>query len=148
MTRTSRGYVRLRSKNPADAPLTVFSHYQSRQDLTDMIDGIRLTRERLVRQPAWQQFHPRELSPGPGVVSDRDFEAFLRKASSTSYHPSGTCRMGTDADAVVDSEGRLNRAPAGRWTISGAGDGNRTRMASLEGWSSTIELRPHQPPNA
>ena len=31
---------------------------------------------------------------------------------------------------------------------SGAGDGNRTRMASLEGWSSTIELRPHQPPNA
>lgn len=104
----SRGYVRLRSKNPSDAPLTVFNHYESHQDLTHMIDGIRLTRERLVRQPAWQQFHPRELSPGPGVVSDRDLEAFLRKATGTSYHPSGSCRMGTDADAVVDSEGRLN----------------------------------------
>jgi choline dehydrogenase len=73
-----------------------------------MIDGVRLARERLVRQPAWQKFRAKELSPGPGVVSDRDIEAFLRKATSSSYHPSGTCRMGVDADAVASSEGKVN----------------------------------------
>lgn len=104
----SRGFVKLRTKNPADAPLTVFNHYESRQDLKDMIDGIRLVRQRLIRQPAWQKFRPVELSPGLDVTSDGDVEAFVRKVTGTSYHPSGTCRMGVDADAVVDSEGKVN----------------------------------------
>ncbi|WP_030621554.1 choline dehydrogenase [Streptomyces fulvoviolaceus] len=107
----SRGYVKLRSKDPAHAPLTVFRHYESRQDLKDMIDGIRLVRERLVRQPAWRKFRPQELSPGPDTKTDSDLEAFVRKATGTSYHPSGTCRMGVDPDAVVDGEGRVNAVP-------------------------------------
>ncbi|MFF8021735.1 choline dehydrogenase [Streptomyces sp. NPDC007896] len=107
----SRGYVKLCSKNPADAPLTVFNHYESPTDLKDMIDGVRLVRERLVRQPAWRKFAPVELNPGPEATSDRDIEAFVRRATGTSYHPSGTCRMGVDADAVVDGEGRVNAVP-------------------------------------
>lgn len=104
----SRGYVKLLTRNPADAPLTVFNHYESRQDLQDMIDGVRLMRDRVIGQSAMQRFRPRHLNPGPEVTGDRDLETWIRGATGTSYHPSGTCRMGTDSDAVVDSEGRMN----------------------------------------
>ncbi|MDQ8708098.1 choline dehydrogenase [Streptomyces sp. LHD-70] len=104
----SRGTVTLRSPNPADAPVAVFNHYESRQDMQDMIDGIRLMRDRVVRQPAIAQFNPQQLNPGPDMDSDRDIEAFVRKSTASSYHPSGSCRMGSDPDAVVDSEGRAN----------------------------------------
>lgn len=103
----SRGFVRLRSANPADAPSIVFNHMQSRQDMQDMIDGIRLTRT-LVAQSAWDKYRREELTPGPDVTSDSEIEAFVRQATGTSYHPSTTCRMGVDADAVVDSDARVN----------------------------------------
>jgi choline dehydrogenase len=103
----SRGAVTLRSADPSDHPSVVFNHLQARQDMKDLIDGIRLARTRLVRQPAWEKFRGEELSPGPDVVSDKELEAFIRRNASTSYHPAGTCRMGVDANAVVDSEGRM-----------------------------------------
>lgn len=103
----SRGRVRLRSANPADAPSIVFNHMESRQDIKDMIDGIRLTRT-LVGQPALDKYRREELAPGPEVTSDSAIEAFVRRATGTSYHPSSTCRMGVDPDAVVDGEGRVN----------------------------------------
>jgi len=104
----SRGSVRLRSTDPGDAPVTVFRHYDHPQDLRDMIDGIRLIRDVLVRQPALARFAPAMITPGPDITSDSEVEAFVRKSTGTSYHPSGTCRMGADADAVVDPEGRMN----------------------------------------
>ncbi len=103
----SRGSVRLGSADPADAPSIVFNHMQSRQDMQDMIDGIRLTRT-LVSQSALAKYRRAELTPGPDVTSDSEIEAFVRHATGTSYHPSTTCRMGVDADAVVDSDARVN----------------------------------------
>jgi choline dehydrogenase len=103
----SRGTVTLRSANPADHPLTVFNHLESRQDLQDIIDGVRLVRERLLRQPVWEKYKAVELSPGPDVTSDREIEAFVRAHTGTSYHASGTCRMGAEEESVVDHEGRM-----------------------------------------
>jgi choline dehydrogenase len=102
----SRGTVKLRSANPAESPSIIFNHLESRQDMRDMIDGVRLART-LIRQPALDRFNGQELNPSPGVVSDADIEAFVRQRTNTSYHPSGTCRMGSDAEAVVDSEARV-----------------------------------------
>lgn len=102
----SRGAVTLRSANPADAPSIVFNHLQSRQDLRDLVDGVRLARD-LIRQPAWDKYRGQELSPGADAQSDADLERFVRANLGTSYHPSGTCRMGADDDAVVDGEGRV-----------------------------------------
>ncbi|MBC3193403.1 choline dehydrogenase [Pseudonocardia sp. C8] len=104
----SRGSVSLRSANPQDPPSIVFNHLQARQDLEDIVDGVKLTRETLVKQQAWQRFRPVELNPGPDVTSDREIEAFVRSACNTSYHGSGSCRMGVDDDAVVDQHGRVN----------------------------------------
>jgi choline dehydrogenase len=103
----SRGAVTLRSARPADPPSIVFNHLESRRDVQDLVDGVKLAREQLVRQPAWEKFAPVELNPGPDVVTDREIEAFVRSTCGTSYHGSGTCRMGVDDAAVVDQEGRV-----------------------------------------
>jgi choline dehydrogenase len=103
----SRGAVRLRSADPAAPPSIVFNHLEAPQDVEDLIDGVRLART-MIRQPVWDAYRGEELSPGPDVVGDADIEAFLRARTGTSYHPSGACRMGVDADAVVDSEGRVH----------------------------------------
>ena len=103
----SRGAVTLRSNDPTVPPSTVFNHCESKQDMQDMIDGIRLARE-IVSQPAWRKVLRDELTPGVDVTDTRELEVFVRTATNTSYHPSGTCRMGADPDAVVDAEGRMN----------------------------------------
>jgi choline dehydrogenase len=103
----SRGAVTLRSADPAAPPSIVFNHLDSRQDLKDLVDGVRLARDTLARQPAWHKYLREELSPGPDVTSDHDLEAFVRHRTGTSYHPSGTCRMGADENAVVDGEARV-----------------------------------------
>jgi choline dehydrogenase len=102
----SRGSVTLRSGDPDAAPLTVFNHFQSHQDMVDMIAAVRQTRE-IVAQPSLARYGKAELNPGPDVVSDAEIEAFIRRGTGTSYHPSGTCRMGVDDEAVVDGEGRV-----------------------------------------
>jgi len=71
-----------------------------------MIDSIRLARK-MIAQPIWDSIRGEEFAPGPDVQSDKDLEAFIRASTGTSYHPSGTCRMGTGEDSVVDSEGRV-----------------------------------------
>jgi choline dehydrogenase len=103
----SRGAVTLRSADPADAPLVVFNHLEAELDVRELIDAVRLART-LAGQAAWDRYRREELAPGPDVRSDREIEAFLRRSVSTSYHASGSCRMGADAEAVVDGEGRLN----------------------------------------
>jgi choline dehydrogenase len=102
----SRGAVTLRSADPAEHPSIVFNHLAARQDIVDLIDAIRLARE-MARQPAWEGYRAEELVPGLDVESDVDLERFLRAKVSTSYHPSGTCRMGVDGDAVVDAEAKV-----------------------------------------
>ena len=102
----SRGQIKLKSANPADHPSIIFNTYQEKQDLKDLIDGVRLARE-IARQSAWDKFRGEELSPGTGVQSDEDLAAFIKYKTGTSYHPSGACRMGVDQDAVVDGEGRV-----------------------------------------
>jgi choline dehydrogenase len=102
----SRGAVRLRSADPTAAPSIVFNHLAERQDLLDLVSAVRLARH-LVAQAAWDGIRGREILPGPDVTSDAALEKFVRANLGTSYHPSGTCRMGSDPDAVVDAEGRV-----------------------------------------
>jgi choline dehydrogenase len=102
----SRGSVKLRSADPFAPPLTVFNTYAERQDLDDMIATVRQARD-IVAQPSLAKYARAELNPGPSVQTDAEIEAWIRTATGTSYHPCGTCRMGVDDDAVVDSEGRV-----------------------------------------
>ncbi len=102
----SRGTVSLTSADPASAPKIVFNHLSTRQDMRDMIDTIRLART-LIAQPAWDGIRGEELTPGALAQTDAELERFIRANTGTSFHPAGTCRMGTDDAAVVDAEGRV-----------------------------------------
>jgi choline dehydrogenase len=102
----SRGRVRLRSADPAAAPDIIFNHFAQATDLRDMIDSIRLARS-IIAQAAWDAVRGEELAPGAQVQTDKDLEAFIRANTGTSYHPSGTCRMGTGDESVVDPHGQV-----------------------------------------
>ena len=107
MRPTSRGHVRVRSANAQDAPEILFNYMGTEQDRKEMRSGIRLTRE-VFAQQAFDRFRGEELSPGPAVQSDAEIDAHVRANAETAYHPSCTCRMGTDAMAVVDATARVH----------------------------------------
>lgn len=127
----SRGTVTLTSADPEAPVRTVFNTYSERQDLQDVIDGVRLLRERVASQPALQRYRPEELNPGPGLGDDSRMEAWVRKSTGTSYHASSSCSMGADnGDSVVDGEGRVH-----------AVDGLRVVDASIIPHSVTANLQ-------
>ncbi|MDE1011181.1 MAG: choline dehydrogenase [Paraburkholderia fungorum] len=98
----SRGFICLKSANPLDDPLIHANYLQHPEDLREMIEGVRLAR-RIFRAPAFEGINGGEVEPGPAVESDSEIAADIRCRAETIYHPVGTCKMGDDAMAVVDS---------------------------------------------
>ncbi len=107
MRPTSRGHVHIRSADPSAAPEIIFNYMSTEQDRKEMRAAIRLTRE-VFAQRAFDPFRGEELSPGKAVQTDAEIDAHIRANAETAYHPSCTCRMGTDAMAVTDGEGRVH----------------------------------------
>jgi choline dehydrogenase len=108
MRRTSAGRVRLQSADPTVPPAILFNYMATEGDRQEMRDAVRLTRE-ILAQPAVAPFRGPELAPGPEVQSDAEIDAFVRARAESAYHPSCTCKMGTESDpmAVVDAECRV-----------------------------------------
>jgi choline dehydrogenase-like flavoprotein len=106
---TSRGFVRIKSTDPADKPAIQPNYLATDEDRRVAADSIRVTRN-IVRQKALQPFQPVEFLPG--TVADDD-EAGLIKAAgeigTTIFHPVGTAKMGlaSDPTAVVDERLRM-----------------------------------------
>ncbi|MCB1972267.1 MAG: GMC family oxidoreductase N-terminal domain-containing protein [Geminicoccaceae bacterium] len=103
----SRGSVRLQSRDPAAAPLIDPNYLEDPRDRELSIEGLRLTR-RIMAQAPLRPFIKAERLPGPDVKTDEDYFNFICEHSKTSHHASGTCRMGSDAEAVVDIRLRFN----------------------------------------
>lgn len=97
----ARGSVRLRSADPADLPIIDPNFLGHPDDLRISAEGVKISRE-IMRQPAFARYVKTEHFPGDRVRSQADFEDYARRYGRTSYHPVGTCRMGSDAEAVVD----------------------------------------------
>ncbi len=103
----SRGWLRLRSNDPHEAPKMFFNYLNHEEDRRVFRDGIRLTRE-IFAQPAFDPYRGEELAPGKDVTSDDEMDHWVADNAETGYHPCGTCRMGTDDMAVVDPETRVH----------------------------------------
>lgn len=97
----SRGDVSLRSADPMAPPRVVHNYLSEESDRRLNRYAFRLARE-LHAQRAFDELRGEELDPGPACSSDADIDAFMSRFVSSHYHPVGTCRMGVDADAVVD----------------------------------------------
>ncbi|MGY3454411.1 GMC family oxidoreductase [Bradyrhizobium sp. USDA 4353] len=102
----SRGSLRIRNADPATPPEIRINYLASETDRRANIDGLRILRK-ILAAPALRPYVSDEAYPGPKVVSDDDILAYCRQTGSTIYHPTSTCRMGTDALAVVDQRLRV-----------------------------------------
>ncbi|MDR6231839.1 choline dehydrogenase [Pseudomonas sp. SORGH_AS199] len=106
----SCGQVSIRSADPLAAPLIQPRYLSAPEDLRVAADAIRLTR-RLVAAPALAAYRPEEYLPGPAYQSEAELQQAAGAIGTTIFHPSGTCRMGQDADAVVDARLRVHGIP-------------------------------------
>jgi choline dehydrogenase len=104
---TSRGRVRLASANWQDQPIIEPNFLGTDRDLEATRRGAEVARE-LVSQKAFDGIREVELIPGPKTRSKAELVEFVRMGTSSFGHPIGTSRMGTDAEAVVDSELRVH----------------------------------------
>jgi choline dehydrogenase len=107
MRPTSSGYVRLRSSDPEVHPEIQPFYLATEQDRREMRDAVTLTRE-IFAQAAFDPYRGAEIQPGASVRSAAEIDAFVRAKSDSAYHPSCTCKMGTDAMAVVDERLRVH----------------------------------------
>lgn len=107
MRSMSRGRIKLKSKDPYDAPSIFFNYMSEERDWQEFRSAVRLTRE-IMRQPALAEYCGDEIQPGIEVQSDEQIDAFIREHAETAYHPCGSCAMGSDEMAVVDAQGRVH----------------------------------------
>ncbi|ROQ52969.1 choline dehydrogenase [Pseudomonas putida] len=107
MRPTSTGRVWLGSADPLAAPKFVFNFLSTEQDQQDAVAAVKAIRH-VVSQPAWDPYRGEEVTPGPAVQTDAQILEALRGLAGTNYHPCCTCRMGTDANSVVDAQARVH----------------------------------------
>lgn len=102
----SQGEVRITSADPDEAPYINANYLAEESDRKANVAMVRRLRE-LMAQPALKPFDPQEIVPGPSVASDDEIIQWMSLNCSTAFHVCGTCRMGSDADSVVDCELRV-----------------------------------------
>jgi choline dehydrogenase len=107
----SRGRVSLRNADPLADPVIDPNYLGEPRDLEKLLRGVKLTRQ-LLAQPAFAPHREVELSPGAEMQDDQALREWIRRRAESTYHPVGTCKMGTDAMAVVDPQLRVHGVSA------------------------------------
>lgn len=102
----SRGRVSLRSANPADAPRIFLNLFSDIEDFATMRRGVHAARA-IYRTLPQAALTGREILPGDGVVSDAALNASIAGSVGITHHPTGTCKMGVDPEAVLDPQLRV-----------------------------------------
>ena len=102
----SRGEILLRSTDPRTPPRIVFNFFSAPNDLPRLREGVKRARDVAYQKPM-APFRGVETSPGDGVKTDAEIDAFIRRTAITAHHPCGTCAMGIGPDAVTDPDLRV-----------------------------------------
>ena len=135
---TSRGHIGIRSADPFQHPEIVANAFSTEHDVQEMLLAVKFLRK-IAAQPSFARWTEEELRPGPLVQSDEDIIADFRRRSGTVYHPSCTCRMGTDpATSVLDARLRVRGVEGLRVCDASAFPnlvaGNTNGPAMMMGW--------------
>ena len=103
----STGSIHIKSSNPAEPPAIRFNFLSTEHDRTGVLAAIRKGREFMATSPM-KEVMGEEIAPGAHLQKDDELLEWVRKNAETTYHPIGTCKMGADTMAVVDSELRVH----------------------------------------
>jgi choline dehydrogenase len=104
---SSRGHVRIKSKDAFEPPAMQPNYLSTELDRRCAVEAVRCAR-RISQSNAMQPYVASEFRPGEAAQSDEDLLGFAREYGATIFHPSGTCRMGSDPMAVVDARLRVH----------------------------------------
>lgn len=139
----SVGWVGLRSGNPLDTPYIKPNYLEEDYDVEVMCDGVEFGRE-IMTQPVIAKHLTREYAPG-NIRSRADILAYVRKQAHAALHPMGTCRIGRDDMAVVDSDLRVHGIEGLRVCDNSVGpnlvSGNTNGVAIMIGEKAADHIR-------
>ncbi len=102
----SRGTITLKSGDPAQAPAIDPRYFSDDDDMRVLVDGVRLA-QRIARSKVLDHCRGESLSPLCDADDDKTIRVEIRRRCNTLFHPVGTCKMGSDAEAVVDAQLRV-----------------------------------------
>jgi choline dehydrogenase len=102
----SKGSIHIKTADASAPPAIKFNFLSESIDRECLISTMRITR-RLMEAPAVAWIEPEEFGPGPQAQSDDELIDYVTRTAETTYHPVGTCRMGSDPNAVVDDQLRV-----------------------------------------
>lgn len=102
----SKGSIHISSPDPDTGPRIRPNFLAEQEDRDSLVGGMKVARQ-ITQQPALAHYIDHEMNPGASVHTDEEWLDFARRNGQTIYHPIGTCRMGTDDAAVVDTRLRM-----------------------------------------
>jgi choline dehydrogenase len=97
----TRGWVRIRSRDPKAHPSMRFNYLSTPTDRREWVEAVRVARD-ILNQPAFAAYNDGEVSPGPSVETDEEILDWVAADAETALHPSCTAKMGVDEMGVVD----------------------------------------------
>ena len=103
----STGSIHVSSKAAKTSPAIRFNFLSAQLDRDVTLEAMRITR-RIMTAPAMQGIATDEIAPGVNIQSDDELLDWVRNNAETTYHPVGTCKMGSDPMAVVDDQLRVH----------------------------------------
>jgi len=99
----ARGSLKLISADPTVHPALRFNYLSTAKDRREWVEAIHCARQ-ILNQPAFEPYNDGEVSPGSEIQSNEEILDWVGRDGETAYHPSCTCKMGTDEMAVVDPQ--------------------------------------------
>jgi choline dehydrogenase len=102
----SKGHVHITSADPRQPPAITFNFLSAPIDGELTVRAVRIARS-IMYAPAMADMALTEIGPGPTRATNDEILDWVRQVAETTYHPVGTCKMGTDAMAVVDDQLRV-----------------------------------------
>ena len=103
----SKGHVHIAAADPRKPPAINFNFLSSPPDAELTVRAVRIARE-IMTAPAMTPLRMSEIAPGADRTTDDEILDWVRNAAETTYHPVGTCKMGSDPMAVVDAQLRVH----------------------------------------